>query len=104
MGGKCKDLVKMKRTQLKNKLRQRYDLAIEDYDAMFASQKNLCAICQRPERVEYKRRLSVDHNHKTGKVRGLLCHHCNTAIGKFDDDPNLLDAASLYLKSHEDNS
>lgn len=59
-------------------------------------QKNRCAICRRKERL--KRRLSLDHCHETGIVRGLLCHSCNTGIAKFEDNPKLLEAAAAYLR------
>lgn len=45
--------------------------------------------------------LAVDHNHKTGKVRGLLCRRCNQALGKLEDDPALFEAAATYLRKVE---
>ncbi len=45
------------------------------------------------------RRLSIDHDHNTGDIRGLLCHNCNVAIGHLNDDPELLDAAAGYLRT-----
>lgn len=78
--------------------------AIKEYEKLIAKQKNLCAICNNIETlIDYKtkqpRRLAVDHDHRTGKIRGLLCHHCNTAIGKFKDNENYLLAAANYLRS-----
>lgn len=65
----------------------------EDYEAAEARQEGRCAICDRtPER-----RLHIDHDHDTGELRGLLCHHCNTALGNFRDDPELLQRAIEYL-------
>ncbi len=61
---------------------------------VFAAQNGVCAICSRPPG---KRRLAVDHWHTTKAVRGLLCVQCNTAIGKLNDDPELLRRAIAYL-------
>jgi hypothetical protein len=47
--------------------------------------------------------LVVDHNHKTGKIRGMLCNHCNRGLGHFRDDPELLTFAAEYLKVLGDN-
>lgn len=77
-----------------------YGITGADYDAMFLAQDGLCAICRLPESMTYKgqvKQLSVDHDHDTGRVRGLLCAACNFALGKFRDDPALLRAAADYL-------
>lgn len=60
-------------------------------------QRGLCAICGTPEPETPKGRLHVDHDHETGRVRGLLCSRCNTGIGQFKDDPVRLQAAITYL-------
>lgn len=65
------------------------------FDAMVRKQKGLCAICRKPPT---KRRLSVDHCHKTGRVRGLLCNHCNLGIGYFRDCPKNARSAARYLR------
>ena len=80
----------------------KYSLTQSDYDAMLFEQDCRCAICRRPETAIYKgsiKRLAVDHCHKTGKIRGLLCSHCNQAIGKLKDSPRLLRKAADYLES-----
>ena len=87
-------------------LKRIYGLTLEQYHAMHDEQKGVCAICERPETVQDGRTgaakaLSVDHCHDSKKVRGLLCTKCNTAIGKFDDDPELLMRAIEYLKKHQ---
>lgn len=61
-------------------LRNRYGLSEQDYADMFRSQRGRCAVCRQPENHP-KRKLAVDHDHKTGKVRGLLCMTCNTLLG-----------------------
>lgn len=72
-------------------------LTPETYDALLAAQGGVCAIChRRPSR----RRLSVDHNHNTGKVRGLLCAQCNHAIGLLAEDVGRLASAIAYLEAH----
>ena len=76
---------------------QRYDLTVEQHTALLAEQKGKCAICRKLPNG--KRPLAVDHNHKTGKVRGLLCYGCNRALHVLDA-PGLLKAAEAYLKKH----
>lgn len=78
----------------------------DEYLQKFEEQKGLCAICRKPERVKATgkmepRSLAADHNHETGKHRGLLCALCNTALGKFEDSPDRLRAALDYLEKWE---
>jgi hypothetical protein len=75
---------------------KKYGITVEDYNRMFISQGGNCAICNKPD----ERRLCVDHDHDTGKVRELLCNHCNTGLGKFLDSRELLEVAKNYLKKH----
>lgn len=85
----------------------RFKLKAETYYSMLDQQNHLCAICKKPE-TQIKRKtnkikmLSVDHCHTTGKVRGLLCHACNIALGSFKDSKENLKEAINYLSSHED--
>jgi hypothetical protein len=82
--------------QLKERERlARYGLTQADYDAMLARQGGVCAIC----RKKSDRPLQIDHCHKTGMVRGLLCLNCNTALGRLHDDPDLMRAAIAYLEA-----
>lgn len=78
---------------------RRYDMSIEQYNDLLKAQNNSCAICYTSE-SNLNRRLSVDHCHKTNKVRGLLCINCNSAIGllKTDDGIDLLKNAIKYIK------
>jgi Recombination endonuclease VII len=71
----------------------RYGLTLKEYDQMLYDQDGKCKICK----AEPVTVLSVDHCHYTGKVRGLLCSHCNTGLGMFKDDPLLLAEAIKYL-------
>lgn len=79
-------------------LRRHYGLTVEQYDAMVVEQSGVCLICMKPPRSG--KRLSVDHDHATGEVRGLLCHVCNQGLGYFYDDPELLRLAAAYLLRH----
>jgi Recombination endonuclease VII len=75
--------------------KQGLDITDAGYDAMFALQGGLCAICRQSGG---HRRLHVDHNHATKVIRGLLCHKCNVGLGNFDDSVLLLETAIEYLK------
>ena len=77
-------------------IRRLYCLAFEDYQRMLESQNGCCAICGKHE-SKLTKRLCVDHCHATGEVRGLLCIHCNHAIGKFEDRVDILRNAINYL-------
>jgi len=80
---------------------KRYGLTEADYDMMLEVQEYSCALCHEPEeklRADGSEMpLSVDHCHETGRVRGLLCHRCNTALGLFREDPEVLRRALEYL-------
>ena len=73
---------------------KKYGLCEADYQAMVVWQCGACLICKKVKP------LVVDHDHATGKVRGLLCSHCNSALGFLMDDPTLVDEAAQYLRSH----
>jgi len=93
--------------RVRNKsLLRRFGITLAQYNAMLEKQSGVCAICQKSEKVIDKRSgktnfLSVDHCHKTGKVRGLLCKECNTGIGKLKDDADLIMKAAKYLKDQK---
>jgi hypothetical protein len=74
-----------------------YGLTREQYKALYARQGRKCAICKRPERSARNKLLAVDHCHETGQVRGLLCTHCNRAIGLLQDDPKVVKSAAEYI-------
>jgi len=84
-------------------LHRKYNLTVKQYELMLKSQNGVCKLCKRPETRKQNnkiKQLCVDHCHRTGKVRGLLCHNCNTAIALFSDDPELLRKAAEYLEKH----
>ena len=74
---------------------RKYGITCADYDRMFSAQRGACAICSKTQ----DRAFDVDHDHKTGKVRGLLCTSCNRMIGHAGDDAKRLNAAAAYLRS-----
>lgn len=73
---------------------RQYSLTIEEYKEMLDTQGGVCYICK----TTPKKRLVVDHCHITRKIRGLLCGHCNTGLGYFQDDPARLQRAIEYLE------
>lgn len=90
--------------QLRSHLKLRYGITPEVYEALHLAQGGLCRICRQPETEKHPRhagprRLSVDHDHATGTLRGLLCRACNRALGGFKDSPELLLAAAVYLEN-----
>lgn len=83
------------RVRREYRLKKCYNLTLDDYETMFTFQQGKCAICSRPP----KSTLHIDHDHKTGMVRGLLCWHCNVLLGKSKDNVDRLAAAVRYLQS-----
>jgi len=82
-------------------MRRSYGITLEEYDVMYEQQKGVCAICSLPQTGRAER-LCVDHNHETGKVRGLLCSHCNRGIGLLKDDYRILNRAASYLREKDE--
>jgi len=85
-----------------------YGITLTEYDSILKSQNNVCAICGEKESNTNNngsiKPLSVDHNHKTGDVRGLLCDKCNNGLGKFRDNIEILNKAIKYLKGDKNAS
>ena len=83
------------------KLRDKYGISLEDYNAMYIEQGGSCWICKEPAPLAGRGRggrLHVDHCHSTGKVRGLLCYACNGLLGMADDDVFILERSIQYLR------
>ena len=78
-------------------LRRCYGISLADYQAILAQQGGVCAICKGPQQA-HRTRLSVDHDHVTGQIRGLLCDNCNTGIGKLQNNTTVLQKAIEYLE------
>jgi len=88
-------------------LKRYFGITLEEYEVMVEAQDGLCAICGEKEFAKHHltneiRDLAVDHDHKTGKVRGLLCTNCNKGLGHFQDDIELIMAAGIYLETHKE--
>lgn len=81
-------------------IKYRHGLTLNEYEEKLAAQGSCCAICD----VELKPEghlTHLDHDHKTGKLRGFLCTNCNRGLGHFQDSPALLSFAMAYLESHQ---
>ena len=87
---------KRKLSNRKSHLKRKYGLTLEEFDELLASQGGGCAICGRPDAD------NVDHDHDTGRVRGILCFKCNVAVGQMDDDGDRLIAAAAYLARYDE--
>lgn len=72
-------------------------IELGDYERMLKAQNGCCALCGRHE-SEFKQDLHMDHDHKTKRVRGLLCANCNRGLGCFQDDPEVLRKATEYVR------
>lgn len=87
-----------------NAMKRNFGITITEYNLMLVSQKACCAICKNPETQLKKGKLmqlSIDHDHATGKIRGLLCSNCNRAIGLLKDNVENLRNAISYLNQDE---
>jgi hypothetical protein len=81
-------------------LKCHFGITLEQYNELFIIQKGCCSICGRHQ-SEFKRILGVDHDHETGRVRGLLCHSCNVVLGLIHDNPDILRSALDYLERYD---
>lgn len=102
----CKECLNKKRAEhaLRTTL-AKFDLTPETYEALLSQQDYKCAICGSADKGtrptgKPRKLFSIDHCHRTGKARGLLCNKCNLGLGNFNDDLRLLDAATGYLRRH----
>jgi hypothetical protein len=81
----------------RNKIKAAFGITLEQFDEILLSQNGGCAICN-TKTPGGKGNFHVDHCHSTGRIRGLLCHHCNVGLGHFRDSPSLLVAAAQYVE------
>ena len=94
---RLKNKEKIKETDRKWCFMNKYGITIEQYNEIYNKQEGKCAVCGQHQ-DSLKQKLAVDHDHKTGKVRGLLCNKCNRNLGSFNDDIIILARAIEYLK------
>lgn len=96
-GNRCKKCLQAndKKYWFFSRLRKR-GLTIDDYNTMFAKNSGCCHICNK-HISEFKQGFSLDHNHSSGEVRGLLCRYCNLGLGNFKDNKDSLKRAIEYL-------
>jgi hypothetical protein len=83
-----------------NNLKYKHGITLEQYNNKFILQEGKCDICKKHASA-CRRALAVDHNHKTGQIRSLLCDECNRGIGLLGDDVNRLKSAYEYLLRHD---
>lgn len=95
---KYKKTEKYKKSKRKEQFKRRYNISLDEYEKMFQEQNECCKICNRHQNT-LEISLAVDHDHKTNKIRGLLCSSCNKALGFLKDDISILEKAIKYLKS-----
>ena len=84
--------------KLRNKhLKRKFGITLEQFNLMFDSQKGRCQIC---DKHEEEKLLAVDHNHRTGMVRGLLCNNCNLSLGLINEDIKILQNMIKYIQNY----
>ena len=97
---KNKDNPEKKLKWRENQLKVKYNMTLDDWNSMYEDQDYRCAIC-RTDNPKGQGILHVDHCHSSGNIRGLLCHHCNIALGSFSDSIETLENAIEYLKKYK---
>lgn len=95
-----------KECMLGNNIKRKYEGMnnLDDYERMLSKQNGVCGMCKGQNNTTRNgkiKRFNIDHDHKTGKVRGLLCSFCNSLLGYSKDSIEILEYAILYLKSHQ---
>lgn len=83
-----------------NDLKRNYGITLDEHTQMYETQNGVCAICKGQGDGKWKK-LCVDHDHETGKVRQLLCRNCNMVLGQVGDNINLLEEMIKYLQKHQ---
>lgn len=87
-------LAEHRRKMMGYRLRSAYGITVDDVDLMLREQNHACRLCRCPLSPTYR---NVDHDHQTGRIRGLLCNQCNTALGNFKENPKVIAGAIRYL-------
>lgn len=81
------------------RIQTQYGITAEQYNEMLADQEGVCAVCAEP--CKSGQRLSIDHDHVSGLVRGLCCRSCNNGLGRFRDNKDFLVKAAIYIHRHQ---
>lgn len=96
------DKARVRNETRRSHLRRNYGLTEAAYDAMLVAQNGVCAICKKPDtNKRWSGRLHVDHCHRTGAVRALLCTRCNITLGRIEESPELARAIIDYISKHQ---
>lgn len=95
-----KNSARVKELSRAQHLKRKFKITVEEYEQMLKNQNSVCWICQKKCETNYA--LAVDHDHKTGNIRGLLCKNCNTAIGMFKEDVDVIMRAIEYIKKYSE--
>ncbi len=99
---RANNLAASKRWVRKSKLKLKFGISPEAAEKLIdATINGVCEICAKHEYHNNKQALSIDHDHATGKIRGVLCHRCNLFVGFCNEDIALLEAAIVYLKKYK---
>lgn len=100
---KAKEFRKINPDRVKSwDLMQSFGITFEHYSSMLEKQNGVCKICKQTESIGKNKNLSVDHCHTTGKIRGLLCHTCNTTLGKVKESIQTLQTMCDYITKEGD--
>lgn len=98
----CSECKRLARRGIKGRIanyKDKYGITIADFNIIFKKQKNTCAICKCKKPIKYSTKgFVIDHNHKTGRIRGILCTPCNLILGHAQDSTKIIKAATKYLE------
>jgi hypothetical protein len=95
---RLKNLEKVKQDSRVRHIKRKFNLTQEEYNDMLKAQNGVCATCN--QKCKTGNHLAVDHDHKTGKIRGLLCKDCNTSLGLLKEDIQILENLKNYIILH----
>jgi hypothetical protein len=90
--------LKLRKMYRKQDLKRHYNLTVEEWNELFDAQGKCCAICKSAHPGNKRGHWNTDHDHATGKVRGILCTHCNVMLGQARDNPDWLLEGAKYLE------
>lgn len=97
---RTRNLPKLRQMERRQNLKRNYGMTLEDYESLVTLHNGVCAICGEKPTKGRGKKLHIDHDHATGKIRGLLCGQCNSALGNFKDNVAILKSAIKYLRKN----